>query len=103
MSNKNQPQQQGPPQGPQPEQQQQTGQPGQPKIIGQITIDVYENLNVLVKNFPDGYGVSMTVLINAMSAVNQFFMQKEQEAQSPLVIAKPGMSPADIAKIAKKN
>ncbi len=97
MSNKNKPQ------GPQPEQQQQTGQPDQPKIIGQIVIDVYENLNVLVKNFPDGYGVSMTVLINAMSAVNQFFMQKQQEAESPIVIAKPGMSPADIEKIAKKN
>ena len=108
MSNKNKPQ--GPPQGPQPDQQHKHDHPPgsqgpqpQPKIIGQIIIDVYDNLNVLVKNFPDGYGVSMTVLINAISAVNQFFAQKEQEAKSPIVIAKPGMSPADIEKIAKKN
>ena len=90
---------QGPPQGPQPDQSQQPG----PKVIGQITIDVLENLNVLVKNFPDGYGISMTVLINAMSAVNQFFMEKQEVTQSPIVVAKPVMSAADIDKISRKN
>lgn len=84
--------------------QQEQSQPGGgAKKIGTVLIDVYENMEVNVSQFPTDHGMSMMVLGNALMAVNNWFIQNKPKNQSPIVMAKPGASPIDIEKMIKNN
>lgn len=87
---------------PEPEKDQ---KPGHPKKIGEIIIDVYESMDVNVRQFPTDHAMSMLVLGNALLAVNNWFHQEAQKknAQKIILAKPPMMSAADIEKIAKKN
>lgn len=73
-----------------------------PKPIGTMSIDVYEDLGVRVRNFPSDHGVAMMVLCNAIMKVSAHFLENLNN-QSNLVLARPGASPADIIKMAAGN
>lgn len=73
------------------------------KPIGQIIIDVYSDMDVNVRGFPTEHGVAMMILCNAILKVSDWFVRQKGVNKSNLVIAKPGMSTADIEKMAKGN
>ncbi len=77
--------------------------PAGPKKVGQVLIDVYENMEVNVSQFPTDHHMAILVLGNALMAVNNWFAQQAQKNKSNLVLGKPGMSLADIEKIRKNN
>lgn len=80
------------------------GQDGNPLMkIGQITIDVFSNMEVTVRNFPTNHGVAMMILANAIMKVSEFFVMENQKKVSPIMIAKPGASLADIEKMTRNN
>ncbi len=79
------------------------GMPSQPKKIGQVLIDVYENMDVNVSQFPTDHHMSMMVLGNALLAVNNWFAQQAQNKKSNIILAKPGASAMDIKKMRRDN
>jgi hypothetical protein len=86
---------------PEPEKAQ---EPGKPKKIGTVLIDVYEDMNVNVSQFPTDQHMAMLVLGNALLAVNQWFFEQKQKNASPIVMAKkPAVSQADIEKMKRNN
>ena len=70
------------------------------KPIGQITINVYDNLDVDVANFPSESNMALMVLANATSKVAAYFMEEAQKNKSNILLARPGASQADIIKMA---
>ncbi len=87
---------------PEPEKAQEPGKG--PKKIGTVLIDVYEDMNVNVSQFPTDQHMAILVLGNALLAVNQWFFEQKQKNASNIVMAKPGAtSQADIEKMIKNN
>ena len=56
------------------------------KNVGTITINVYSNLNVDVCNFPDDYNAAMAIMANAMLKVSAFFMAKQKDITSKILL-----------------
>ena len=56
------------------------------KKVGTVTIDVYSNLDVNVSNFPDNHDIAMTVMANAMLKVSCFFMAKQKDITSKILL-----------------
>jgi hypothetical protein len=75
-----------------------------PELIGTMSIDVYENLDVKVRNFPSDHNIAMIILCNAIMKVSAHFLEDLKiNSKSNLVLARPGASPADIIKMAAGN
>lgn len=74
-----------------------------PKQLGTIMIDVYEDMNVNVRQFPTDHGMAVLLIGNALLAVNNWFVEQKQQEKSNIVLAKPGVSMADIEKMKKNN
>lgn len=72
------------------------------KVAGVMQIIVYDNLDVDVQDFPTDHGVAMMALCNAMMKVSAWFLKKAANP-SPIQIAKPGASMAEIEKMIKNN
>ena len=72
------------------------------KVVGTISITVYDNMDVDVTGFPSDHGVAMMIICNAMMKVSSWFY-KNKKAPSAIQLAKPGMSLADIDKISRNN
>lgn len=90
------------PEGPQP----QPGPTGQPiKVIGTVTIDVYEDMNVNVRGFPTDHTMSVLVIGNALLAVNNWFAEQAQKNKAQVVLAKPvpKFTLEEIEKIKRNN
>jgi len=66
----------------------------------QVTIDVYEGLNVVVRNFPKDHNVAMAILLNATMQLSTFFMHPPPE-ESNILLARPAASPSDVLQMAK--
>lgn len=88
---------------PEPEEAQDEGLPEGKKKIGTIKIDVYNDMDVAVFNFPTNPQVAMMVLCNALMKVFNWFMEEQAKNKSQIVIAKPGASMADIEKMSRNN
>ena len=72
--------------------------------VGQMEIDVYNNMEVTVRKFPiDNHGVSMMVVCNALMKLSEFFVMQAHKAKSPIVLAQPGASIGDIEKMRRNN
>lgn len=70
--------------------------------IGTISIDVYSNFDVNVSNFPTEHNIAMMIMANAMLKVSNFFMAQKNDKPN-ILLAKEGVSKADIIKMAQKN
>lgn len=74
------------------------------KPIGQIIIDVYPDLNVNVSNFPSDHNIAMMIMCNALLKLSAYFIEQQQtNNKSNILLARPGASQADIAKMAAGN
>lgn len=73
------------------------------KPIGQITIDVFSNLDVNVSNFPSDHNIALMVMCNALMKVSNYFIQQSVNSKSDILLARPGASQADIVKMAAGN
>ena len=74
----------------------------QRKMVGQITIDVYDDMNVNVKGFPNNHQVALMVMSNALISVADWFIQeKERGMNNAIVRAKPNIivPSVDLSKI----
>lgn len=74
----------------------------QRKIIGTITIDVYDDMNVVVKGFPQNHMQALIFMSNAMLSVADFFIrEKERGMNNAILRAKPNIivPSVDLSKI----
>lgn len=74
----------------------------QRKLVGQITIDVYNDMNVIVKGFPQNHQTALMVMSNALiSVADWFIMEKERGLNNAILRAKPNIivPSVDLSKI----
>ena len=71
------------------------------KVVGTVSITVYDNMDVDVTGFPSDHGVAMMIMCNAMMKVSSWFYKNKKPKQL-IQVAKPTLSLADIEKLSRE-
>jgi len=74
------------------------------KPIATVKIDVFDDMDVNVREFPSDHAMAMMVLCNALVKVSDYFVRGlHVQKQSDILLARPRVSPDDIIKMSKGN